>query len=76
MVHLLQINLVTKEENSGGWYTHSEHQKYIPSHFALQWNPQARRFGRRPRTTWRRTVLDETGKTILQLGQIAQGQTQ
>jgi len=43
-----------------------------PSHVALEWNPQGKRTRGCPRTTWKRTVKEECGKTIPQLRVIAQ----
>lgn len=46
------------------------------THSALEWNPQGRRDVGRPKTTWRRTVAAETGKSFNQLRYIARNRTE
>lgn len=59
-----------------GWLGHTLRKpRNTPSHSVLDWNPQGKRSRGRPRATWRRTVSEETKKTVPQLRQLAQDRT-
>lgn len=47
----------------------------IPCHTALHWTPTGKRTKGRPCNTWRRTIQQETGKSIAELRKIAQDRT-
>lgn len=51
-----------------GWLGHTLRKDTNDiAHAALTWNPQGNRSRGRPRTTWRRTIMNETSKSIGEL---------
>jgi endonuclease/exonuclease/phosphatase family metal-dependent hydrolase len=58
----VDINLQIKKRKYG-WIGHTLRKSTTEiCHSALEWNPQGRRKQGRPKATWRRTVLKESGK--------------
>jgi hypothetical protein len=59
-----QININEEvKRRKCGWIVHTlrKDEREI-CHSALEWNPQGKRKPGRPKTSWRRTVLDECGQ--------------
>ena len=55
-----------------GWLGHTLRKPIGEiAHAALEWNPQGRRNRGRPKSTWRRSISRETGKSFSELRAIA-----